>query len=81
MFDAVTESLWLPLYDFDFWSLPYLRGKGVEAADLKPALRTSQRIMRERDSTTVATDRLRDLEARFAKEIAELDIAPARFAL
>jgi p-methyltransferase len=81
MFDAVTESLWLPLYDFDFWSLPYLRGKGVGAADLKPALRTSQQIMHERDRTTVATDRLHDLEARFAKEVAELDTAPARFTL
>ena len=81
MFDAVTESLWLPLYDFDFWSLPYLRGKGVDAADLKPALRTTGEIMRERDRTTVATGRLHDLEARFAKEVAELDVAPARFTL
>ncbi|SCL27404.1 radical SAM P-methyltransferase, PhpK family [Micromonospora pallida] len=80
MFDAVTESVWLPLYDFDFWSLPYLQGKGLEAEALKPLLRTTQKLMSERDRTG-RSDTVRDLEKQFAADVAGLDIAPARFAL
>jgi radical SAM PhpK family P-methyltransferase len=29
MFREVKESVWLPLYDFDFWIFPYLMGKGM----------------------------------------------------
>ncbi|HKR12263.1 MAG TPA: radical SAM protein [Pyrinomonadaceae bacterium] len=29
MFGSVTNSTWLPMYDFDFWILPYLEGKGL----------------------------------------------------
>src|SRR5262249_51767883 len=28
LFGQVTNSTWLPMYDFDFWILPYLEGKG-----------------------------------------------------
>jgi p-methyltransferase len=78
MFDAVTGSVWLPLYDFDFWSLPYLAGKGVSVADLIPLLRISQEIMRRRDRSAGDTA---DPEHRLAAGIAALDPAPARFQL
>jgi p-methyltransferase len=29
LFHEVTDSQWLPMYDFDFWILPYLQGKGL----------------------------------------------------
>jgi radical SAM PhpK family P-methyltransferase len=29
LFGEVVESAWLPMYDFDFWILPYLQGKGL----------------------------------------------------
>jgi p-methyltransferase len=29
LFRSVTSSTWLPMYDFDFWILPYLEGKGM----------------------------------------------------
>jgi radical SAM PhpK family P-methyltransferase len=29
LFREVTDSQWLPMYDFDFWILPYLQGKGL----------------------------------------------------
>jgi len=29
LFGSVTNSTWLPMYDFDFWILPYLEGKGI----------------------------------------------------
>lgn len=79
MFDKVTESVWLPLYDFDFWSLPYLDGKGLPAAKLLPLLRISQTLMRERDSTRPDPVRLASLHDELAREVAAIDMAPARF--
>jgi p-methyltransferase len=29
LFNEVADSQWLPMYDFDFWILPYLQGKGL----------------------------------------------------
>ncbi|WP_433389503.1 PhpK family radical SAM P-methyltransferase [Micromonospora sp. KLBMP9576] len=78
MFERVTESVWLPLYDFDFWSLPYLEGKGVSVPELMRLLRTTQQIIGTRNSGTDPAG-LAALERRFGAEIAELDVAPARF--
>jgi p-methyltransferase len=50
MFDAVRGSTWLPLYDMDFWSLPYLTGKGVGTGELKDLLGASREVMRLRDA-------------------------------
>jgi anaerobic magnesium-protoporphyrin IX monomethyl ester cyclase len=78
MFDAVTESVWLPLYDFDFWSLPYLEGKGVGHQELTRLLRLSQQVMRGRNhGESPAT--LAALEQRFAAGVAALTVAPAKF--
>ncbi|WP_370418407.1 PhpK family radical SAM P-methyltransferase [Streptomyces sp. QH1-20] len=79
MFDAVTESTWLPLYDFDFWSLPYLAGKNVSAAELKPLLETSRRLMRERDAVSPDPVRVAALEREFADSVAALDVEPAKY--
>ncbi|MFJ8506415.1 PhpK family radical SAM P-methyltransferase [Streptomyces avermitilis] len=79
MFDRVTESVWLPLYDFDFWSLPYLDGKGLGVDELVPLLRTTQELMRERDGKHPDPTRLALLNEQFAKDVAALDMAPARF--
>ncbi|MGW3418201.1 PhpK family radical SAM P-methyltransferase [Streptomyces phaeochromogenes] len=81
MFDRVTESVWLPLYDFDFWSLPYLDGKGLGVDQLVPLLRTSQELMRERDGRSPDTARLAVLNKQLAKDVAALDMAPARFSM
>ncbi|MEU5523805.1 PhpK family radical SAM P-methyltransferase [Streptomyces sp. NPDC047860] len=79
MFDKVTESVWLPLYDFDFWALPYLDGKGVGAEQLVSLLRTTQDLMRERDLPHPDTARLGALHKRLAEDVAALDMAPSRF--
>ena len=79
MFHRVTGSVWLPLYDFDFWSLPYLAGKGVGVAPLKSLLRTTQELMSAakdgRDRERVALDR------QLAAAVAALDVDSARFRL
>jgi radical SAM PhpK family P-methyltransferase len=79
MFDRVTESVWLPLYDFDFWSLPYLDGKGLGVDQLVPLLQISQDLMRERDGANPDPVRLAALNGQLAKGVAALDLAPARF--
>lgn len=35
LFGSVTSSTWLPMYDFDFWILPYLEGKGIGIDQIK----------------------------------------------
>jgi hypothetical protein len=35
LFGEVTDSEWLPMYDFDFWILPYLQGKGLSTNQIK----------------------------------------------
>lgn len=82
MYEQVTESVWLPLYDFDFWSLPYLAGKGVGASQLKSLLRVSQRIMSLRDRGQAAdAAALAAAEQALACGVAQLDVGPARFTL
>jgi p-methyltransferase len=38
MFAEVHGSTWLPMYDVDFWSLPYLRGVGLSLDDVQGLL-------------------------------------------
>lgn len=35
LFREVRNSSWLPMYDFDFWILPYLQGKGLSLEQIK----------------------------------------------
>ncbi|MCA1575884.1 MAG: radical SAM protein [Acidobacteria bacterium] len=35
LFKTVSNSTWLPMYDFDFWILPYLEGKGLTVDQIK----------------------------------------------
>ncbi|MFF8711774.1 PhpK family radical SAM P-methyltransferase [Streptomyces sp. NPDC015184] len=80
MFERVTESVWLPLYDFDFWSLPYLEGKGVTVEQLTPMLRISQRIMAARDGGRPEEARLLpQLWREFEAAVAAVDPDPSRF--
>jgi radical SAM PhpK family P-methyltransferase len=79
MFEKVTESVWLPLYDFDFWALPYLDGKGLAVEELVPILELSQSIQRERDSARSDAVKMRSLNDEFFRAIAALGVAPARF--
>lgn len=78
MYERVTESVWLPLYDFDFWSLPYLRGKGVQVEQLTRLLRISQELVGVRNRGSDPA-RLAVLERDFAAGVTALPMDPARF--
>src|SRR5215217_1729039 len=40
LFGSVTDSTWLPMYDFDFWILPYLEGKGISPDQIQRFVKT-----------------------------------------
>ena len=40
LFGSVTNSTWLPMYDFDFWILPYLEGKGITLDQIQRFVKT-----------------------------------------
>jgi anaerobic magnesium-protoporphyrin IX monomethyl ester cyclase len=78
MFERVTESVWLPLYDFDFWSLPYLDGKGLGVGELTRLLRLTQQLIGARNRGAQAAE-LAALEQQFADGVAALSLDPAKF--
>ncbi len=78
MLERVTESVWLPLYDFDFWSLPYLEGKGVGVSELTRLLRVSQKLMGVRNRGGDPAE-LAALEQHFADSVAALPVESAKF--
>lgn len=47
LFKEVTDSTWLPMYDFDFWILPYLEGKGVSLEDINRFVSTCNDLLAE----------------------------------
>jgi radical SAM PhpK family P-methyltransferase len=79
MFDAVTASTWLPLYDFDFWSLPYLAGKHVSHEQVRLMLDPVQRLMRERDKANPDQRQLAMLYDEMRSAVRATTPAPARF--
>ncbi|GCE02651.1 tRNA-2-methylthio-N(6)-dimethylallyladenosine synthase [Embleya hyalina] len=49
IFDSVTTSTWIPSYNFDFWALPYLVGKGMEIEQAVEFHALAERAMRWND--------------------------------
>ncbi|MDE4133249.1 radical SAM protein [Phaeobacter sp. QD34_3] len=41
------SALWLPQWSFDFWSIPYLRGRGMSFGDLKGFMRRANALHRQ----------------------------------
>lgn len=79
MFHEVTGSTWLPLYDCDFWALPYLRGKGVGHRELLSLMEQTQQIISTREQPGHDPATLAGLEDELARAVAALEVAPARF--
>jgi len=79
MYSSVVNSAWLPLYDFDFWSLPYLAGKGLSVNELVPLLELSQEIMQEQQVQREDGSRLKILCRELADAVAALSLDSPRF--
>jgi radical SAM PhpK family P-methyltransferase len=42
---AITESSWLPQWSFDFWIIPYLRGRGLSTSQFKDFMDAANRLL------------------------------------
>jgi radical SAM PhpK family P-methyltransferase len=45
LYKEVPESVWLPMYDFDFWILPYLEGKGLTPPQIKEFVSSCNQLL------------------------------------
>jgi hypothetical protein len=46
MFLTIDESTWLPQWSFDFWTVPYLIGRGVSLEHFKSFMAEAQKMLR-----------------------------------
>ncbi len=46
MFLTIDESIWLPQWSFDFWTIPYLVGRGISFAHFKSFMTDAQKLLR-----------------------------------
>jgi radical SAM PhpK family P-methyltransferase len=46
MFLTIHESCWLPQWSFDFWTIPYLLGKGLQTAQFKELMSWAHKLLR-----------------------------------
>lgn len=44
-FLQIEESVWLPQWSFDFWIIPYLRGRGLTSQAFRQAMRAAQDLL------------------------------------
>jgi p-methyltransferase len=44
-FLTIKESIWLPQWSFDFWTIPYLLGKGVSQSQFKELMASAQKLL------------------------------------
>lgn len=45
MFLSVTESTWLPQWSFDFWTIPYLLGRGISLESFKSFMEQAHKML------------------------------------
>src|SRR5437868_11846857 len=45
LFLSTTDSLWLPQWSFDFWTVPYLIGKGISLDRFKEFMTQANRLL------------------------------------
>jgi radical SAM PhpK family P-methyltransferase len=46
LFLSITESEWLPQWSFDFWTIPYLLGRGIGLAEFKNFMTQANRLLK-----------------------------------
>lgn len=46
MFLTINESIWLPQWSFDFWTIPYLIGRGISFDDFRSFMADAQKMLR-----------------------------------
>ena len=46
MFLTIDESIWLPQWSFDFWTIPYLIGRGISLDHFRSFMANAQKMLR-----------------------------------
>jgi len=46
MFLTINESIWLPQWSFDFWTIPYLIGRGISFEHFKSFMTDAEKLLR-----------------------------------
>lgn len=77
IFDAASGSVWMPMYDFDFWILPYLAEKGYSLESVADFMRSCNRLLARQLKTPGST--VLPSEAALARDL-ECRLAPPRSA-
>lgn len=75
----VTESIWIPTYNFDFWALPYLFGKGFTAEQVTGFLSSAQRLMRHNADPGTPAARAAAIEV--TRALRDVRLTPAKYRL
>jgi radical SAM PhpK family P-methyltransferase len=45
LFLSINESVWLPQWSFDFWIIPYLRGKGIGVSQFRDFMAAAHKLL------------------------------------
>lgn len=45
MFLSTDESIWLPQWSFDFWTIPYLMGRGISLANFQEFMKIAHKLL------------------------------------
>ncbi|MBD0259306.1 MAG: radical SAM protein, partial [Cytophagales bacterium] len=75
MFSDVRHSVWMPMYMFDFWALPYLLGKGVKLPEIIDFMKFGESAIASRHDAGVFGQSIGKLE----KLCGSMDIQPAKY--
>ena len=82
IFWRVENSVWMPMYNFDFWALPYLLSKGMTQDQIHTFHRLGQRLMKGNfDTSSQAQERLRAAETALRSFFAEVVLQPAKYSV
>jgi p-methyltransferase len=84
VFASVTGSMWMPLYNFDFWALPYLFSKGFDTARLLRFHESCRELMLLNDTAIWdgrAHLRAENVELQLTELFASFDLEDSKYRL
>ncbi len=79
IFDGVSASIWMPMYNFDFWALPYLLAKGMTLDEIIEFHRLGQELIAVTDAEGPPPAAAAELENRLFALVDHSDLAPAKY--
>lgn len=70
MFLGIDESIWLPQWSFDFWTIPYMLGKGLSIEQFKSFNARAQEMLRL-EIASVPPDKKKRLQEQYLSKMVE----------